>query len=366
MARQLTKEDIMKAKAIHLYNENTIYVELNDEDNVYGSYKGGEWFVKGNFWDYFESEIMMSYFQTLTPEEALKMLEKWEQEYESEVQAEHYRLNKAIIFATEKHSGQVRKSTTIPYILHPLEVMQILYSMRADNNLLIAGVLHDTVEDTDTTLSEIREIFGDDVAELVASNSEDKSKSWDERKKHTIEELATAEKRVKMLIMADKTSNIRSIAHDYKNIGDNVWKRFNAPKEKQAWYYGGIQDALSDMGDDKLTASVYWEMVGLFKDVFVKFYFDKTDKCLYQICDDGTGYVFEYEHPVWVPLAEKQAVDIAKGIFDTKKNFTKTIENFLTDEMLMPRKEAELTEDIWYREYREKSMCDEYNIGTSF
>ena len=151
MARQLTREDILNAKAIHLYNEDTIYVELNDTEDVYGSYKGGEWFVKGNFWDYFESEIMMSYFQTLTPEEALNMLEKWEQEYECEVQAEHYRLNKAIIFATEKHSGQVRKSTTIPYILHPLEVMQILYSMRADTNLMIAGLLHDTVEDTDTS-----------------------------------------------------------------------------------------------------------------------------------------------------------------------------------------------------------------------
>ena len=224
MERQLTREDILNAKAIHLYNEDTIYVELNDTEDVYGSYKGGEWFVKGNFWDYWDSSIMLSYFQYLTPDEAFKLLDKWQTERKLDIEANNYRLNKAITFATERHSGQVRKSTTIPYILHPLEVLQILYSMRADTDLLIAGVLHDTVEDTDTTLDEIREIFGDDVAELVASNSEDKSKTWDERKQHTITELAKADNRVKMLVLADKLSNIRSIVYDYKKSAMNCGK----------------------------------------------------------------------------------------------------------------------------------------------
>ena len=143
--------------------------------------------------------------------------------------------------------------------------------MRADTNLLIAGVLHDTVEDTDTTLDEIREIFGDDVAELVASNSEDKSKTWDERKQHPITEPAKADNRVKMLLLADKLSNIRSIAYDYRNIGDELWKRFNAPKEKQACYYSGIQDSIFDMQLNSDCAEAYWEFVGLYKDVFVNF-----------------------------------------------------------------------------------------------
>lgn len=185
-------------------------------------------------------------------------------------------LNKAIRFATEKHSGQFRKSTDIPYILHPLEVLQILYSMRADTNVMIAGVLHDTVEDTETTLDEIREIFGDDIVDLVASNSEDKSKSWDERKGHTISELATADKRVKMLIMADKLSNIRSIAFDFKNIGDELWKRFNASKEKQAWYYYGIGEALCDMQLYPECSVIYQEFVGLVKDIFTRYYIDRV------------------------------------------------------------------------------------------
>ena len=78
MERQLTREDILNAKAIHLYNEDTIYVELNYTEDVYGSYKGGEWFVKGNFRDYWDSSIMLSYFQPLTAGKALELLEVWD------------------------------------------------------------------------------------------------------------------------------------------------------------------------------------------------------------------------------------------------------------------------------------------------
>lgn len=152
-------------------------------------------------------------------------------------QRENYLLEKAIHFATFKHAGQLRKGTTVPYIVHPLETMKILLSMNADTNLLIAGLLHDTVEDTDTSIEEITEIFGADVAALVGGHSEDKSKSWEERKTHAIKVLADASRRMKMLVMADKVSNLRSMAADYRAVGDKLWSRFNAPVEKQAWYY---------------------------------------------------------------------------------------------------------------------------------
>lgn len=355
MERQLTREDILNAKAIHLYNEDTIYVELNDTEDVYGSYKGGEWFVKGNFWDYWDSSIMLSYFQYLTPDEAFKLLDKWQTERELDIQADNYRLNKAITFATEKHSGQLRKSTKIPYILHPLEVLQILYSMRADTNLLIAGVLHDTVEDTDTTLDEIREIFGDDVAELVASNSEDKSKTWDERKQHTITELAKADIRVKMLLLADKLSNIRSIAYDYRNIGDELWKRFNAPKEKQAWYYSGIQDSIFDMQLNSDCAEAYWEFVGLYKDVFVKYYLDEADEFLYQQSDDGTIYGMKKGNPQWLEV--KVSIPDATAKPDIPIYFRL---QWKPDEaVLIPRHEAELLEDIWNKAFWD---CHKYDM----
>lgn len=109
--------------------------------------------------------------------------------------ADNALVEEAIHFAVEAHKGAVRKGTDTPYILHPLETMGILADMKADNNLLIAGVLHDTVEDTSVTLEQIRERFGADVARLVAGHSEDKSKGWYQRKLNTIESLRYADRR---------------------------------------------------------------------------------------------------------------------------------------------------------------------------
>ena len=206
-------------------------------------------------------------------------------------------LDTAIEFATERHSGQVRKGTDLPYIVHPIEVMQILYRMGADTNLMIAGVLHDTIEDTGTTKEEILELFGEDVAELVAGHSEDKSKTWKQRKTAAIKHLSTADKRFKMLVLADKLSNINAIATDYAAIGDKLWERFNAPPEKQAWYYSKLDDALMDLADYDDTASAYWEYNSLVKDMFVTFY--HSEDMLYQICLDGTGHCFERDGYRW-------------------------------------------------------------------
>ena len=117
-----------------------------------------------------------------------------------QVLQDNARLNQAILFATERHAGQLRKGTVLPYILHPLETMQILSNMQADINLQIAGLLHDTIEDTDTTAAEIAALFGDDVAALVNHHSEDKSKSWLERKTQALTALQTADDRLKMLV----------------------------------------------------------------------------------------------------------------------------------------------------------------------
>ena len=131
-----------------------------------------------------------------------------------QVQRDNARLNQAILFATERHAGQLRKGTTLHYILHPLETLQILTEMQADIDLQIAGVLHDTIEDTETTAEELTALFGDDVSMLVNHHSEDKSKSWAERKTTAIIAAKQADERIKMLILADKLSNLRAIARD--------------------------------------------------------------------------------------------------------------------------------------------------------
>ena len=174
-------------------------------------------------------------------------------------------LEDAIIYATRQHEGTTRKQSVIPYILHPLEALLLLTEMDADLNLMMAGVLHDTVEDTDATCEEIRELFGEDVAELVSAHTEDKSKTWKERKTHTIEELATADVRMKKLVLADKLANLRSMDRDYQKVGEHLWDRFNAPKESQAWYYHGIIQGLNELAEREETAPIYQEMVELYQ-----------------------------------------------------------------------------------------------------
>ena len=209
-------------------------------------------------------------------------------------------LDKAIHFATDRHAGGVRKGTNRPYIGHPLEVMNILNRMEADNNLMIAGLLHDTVEDTETTYMDIKDVFGMDVAALVAAHTKNPDATWEEVRSHKIEGMDEASFRVKLLIMADVTANLRSLWRDYRHIGEELWERFNAPKEKQAWYYGSMQDKLWDMQNHLETAEIYWEMVGLFKDLFVKFHIDSENDKIYQDCADGTCYVLEKDAVAWI------------------------------------------------------------------
>lgn len=215
-------------------------------------------------------------------------------------------LEQAIRFAVERHSGATRKGKDTPYILHPLEAMQILSAIGADTNLMIAGVLHDTVEDTNTTLEEIEAVFGEDVAELVASNSEDKTKSWDERKAHTIEYLKTAPYRNKLLIFADKLANQRSLYRDYKKLGEDLWKRFNAPAEKQAWYYSEVQDAFYDFQNIPEIYDFYWEMVNTYKDLFVRYYYDSAEEKIYQ----RARYGYVSCHKLYLPGWERVEEDI--------------------------------------------------------
>ena len=177
-------------------------------------------------------------------------------------------LHDAITFATHAHKGQVRKGTELDYICHPLEVLQILTALGADLNLLIAGVLHDTVEETSVTLPELEARFGQDVALLVGHHSEDKSHTWQERKAQAIASLPESDLRLKKLVLADKISNLRSIVADKRRIGEQIWDRFNAPREQQQWYYQGIGSALSPLSAEPDAAPFYEEYIALYQEIF--------------------------------------------------------------------------------------------------
>lgn len=159
-------------------------------------------------------------------------------------------INKAITFAQKAHAGQMRKGTNLPFIFHPMEVGMIVARMTDDPEIIAAAVLHDTVEDCkEVTVEQLRQEFGDRVAGLVYADSEDKSKTWKERKAQTLRNLKQEESPdIKMIALGDKLSNIRSLYRDYDHVGEAIWNRFNMKdKRMQGWYYRGLCEVMDDM-----------------------------------------------------------------------------------------------------------------------
>ena len=163
-------------------------------------------------------------------------------------------LDRAIVFAVRAHAGTERRGKGFPYIVHPMEAMEIVATMTCDQELLAAAALHDTVEDTDVTIEQIRTEFGDRIASLVASESDtvldglSVEESWHARKQAAIDRLAHATRDAKIVALGDKLSNMRAIARDYAQQGDALWDLFHAkdPKDHE-WHYRGLADALSEL-----------------------------------------------------------------------------------------------------------------------
>ena len=180
-------------------------------------------------------------------------------------------LDRAIIFAVHAHAGTERRGKGFPYIVHPMEAVEIVATMTPDQDLLAAAALHDTVEDTDVTIDQIREEFGDRIASLVASESDtfeegvSEEDSWHSRKRAAIERLANASHDAKIVALGDKLSNMRAIARDYSVQGDSFWDLFHAkdPKDHE-WHYRGLADSLRELSD----TFAYQEFERLINQVF--------------------------------------------------------------------------------------------------
>ena len=161
-------------------------------------------------------------------------------------------LEEAIIYATVLHQGKVRKFNGIPYILHPMEVAQILSTMTDDQEIITAGLLHDIVEDTDGTLAEIEKRFGKRVAAIVSSESEpkypdeDPGATWKRRKEESLLALRNStDNGVRMLWLADKLANMRSLARIYSERGEVMWQDLHQKNAAMhLWYYKTIAETV--------------------------------------------------------------------------------------------------------------------------
>ena len=180
-------------------------------------------------------------------------------------------LDKAIVFAVNAHHNTERRGKGFPYIVHPMEAMEIVATITPDQELLAAAALHDTIEDTDVTVEQIREAFGERVAELVHSESDQmpegvtEEDSWHDRKQAAIDRLAAASHDAKIVAMGDKLSNMRAIWRDYQQKGDQLWQIFHVKdKASHEWHYRGLAASLSELSD----TFAYQEFVRLIDEVF--------------------------------------------------------------------------------------------------
>ena len=180
-------------------------------------------------------------------------------------------LDRAVVFAIRAHAGTERRGKGFPYIVHPMEAVEIVATMTNDPELLAAAVLHDTVEDIDVTVEQLRAEFGERVASLVAAESDephekrDSIDNWRARKQTAIDRIAAGSRDAKIVALGDKLSNMRAIARDYAIQGDKLWSIFHSNDRKDhEWHYRGLAESLRELQD----TFAYQEFEYLIKQVF--------------------------------------------------------------------------------------------------
>jgi len=163
----------------------------------------------------------------------------------------------ALVYAARLHRDQTRKGSGIPYVNHLLAVAAIVGENGGMEEEVISALLHDAPEDHGdrARLEEIRERFGDEVAEIVAGCTdtyEDPKPAWRPRKEAYVEHVTTAPASVRLVSAADKLHNARSILADLRVLGDELWGRFTGGKEGTLWYYRALADAYAAAGDNAI------------------------------------------------------------------------------------------------------------------
>jgi len=178
-------------------------------------------------------------------------------------------VDRAIEFAVKAHKKQKRKGTSNSYVTHPFAVAVLLAKAGCSKEVIAAGILHDVVEDARIKPERIRKEFGGKVAYIVEKCSEpDKRRPWEKRKQHTLDSLKEGELEVIFVACADKLHNIRTIARDYRAVGEKIWRRFRRGREEQRWYYESLVEALRFRDGDPAYQKLYKEFRKKVREVF--------------------------------------------------------------------------------------------------
>ena len=175
------------------------------------------------------------------------------------------RFDRALLYATHVHGGQVRKGTSTPYVAHLLAVAATVLEYGGDEDLAIAALLHDSVEDQggEARLDDVRNRFGEGVARIVKACSDsladtgkgERKADWRKRKEDYLAHLRTADEDTLWVSLADKVHNARTILRDLRkpDIGEKVWARFNVPTKQTLWYYHSLSDIFCERLSNQLS-----------------------------------------------------------------------------------------------------------------
>jgi (p)ppGpp synthase/HD superfamily hydrolase len=168
----------------------------------------------------------------------------------------------AMLFAVRHHREQPRKGTRIPYVAHLLQVAGLVLEAGGDEELAIAGLLHDAIEDAPAghaarVRTEIATQFGDRVLAVVEGLTDADTHPkppWEQRKRDYLAHLSrNADAGVLLVSSADKLHNVRAILRDLRTIGDAVWSRFAGGRDGTLWYYRALADAYQAAGGTPLS-----------------------------------------------------------------------------------------------------------------
>jgi len=189
------------------------------------------------------------------------------------------RFDRALLYATHVHGGQVRKGTSTPYVAHLLAVAATVLEYGGDEDLAIAALLHDSAEDQGgkARLDDVRNRFGERVARIVEACSDsladtgkgERKAHYRERREAYLAHLRTADQEILSVSLADKVHNARAILRDFRkpDIGEKIFGRFSGGKEGTLWYYRSLADTFCERLPGQLSSELHEIVEALETDV---------------------------------------------------------------------------------------------------
>jgi (p)ppGpp synthase/HD superfamily hydrolase len=165
-------------------------------------------------------------------------------------------IERAMRVSIAAHDGQLRKGTEgVPYVVHPMHVAMMLARWGLEEDVIVAGLLHDVVEDCEAwTRERVQQEFGAHVASIVAQLTEDKSLTWEERKRRAVEDVPHMSPEAASVKAVDKLHNLQSLLEDLRRNpdADQVWRKFRGGREQTLQHARELVGALTTRIDPRI------------------------------------------------------------------------------------------------------------------